>query len=92
MDRDYGMSEKTKRVRYRRRPIISGVIWLGLGLYLLALHEGLVPGIEDSWPVIIVIVGIAIIFGAFFRKPHVSVTIHHQHPDNSGGSSGRPTA
>jgi hypothetical protein len=51
----------------------------------------LAPGIEDSWPVIIVIVGLAIIVGAFFRKPHVSVTILHQHPDNSGGSSGRPT-
>ncbi len=85
------MTDVAKHERNRKRPIISGVIWLGLGLYLLALHEGLAPGIEDSWPVIIVIVGLAIIVGAFFRKPHVSVTILHQHPDNSGGSSGRPT-
>lgn len=50
------------------RPVISGVILLGLGLYLLGIMNDLLPEISTSWPLLIVIVGVALIVKAFLRK------------------------
>jgi hypothetical protein len=82
------MTRKTKCEK--RRPIISGVIWLGLGLFLLARQAELVPSISQSWPVILVIIGIAIICGAFFRRPQPTDP-YSQQSGNSGGAPGQPT-
>jgi len=52
----------------QKRPIVSGFILLGIGLFFLFLTEGILPPIEYSWPVIIIIAGLALILGTVFRK------------------------
>jgi hypothetical protein len=46
------------------RPIVSGFIYLGLGLFLLLVGT---RSLEDTWPILIIIVGIALIVGAMFK-------------------------
>jgi hypothetical protein len=74
----------------KRRPIISGVIWLGLGLFLLARQAELVPSITQSWPVILMIIGVAIICGAFVRRTRPADP-YSQQSGNSGGTPGQPS-
>jgi len=59
---DYNKAEK-------RRPLISGIIWLGLGLWWLWIDADWMPPVSQSWPIILVIIGLAIMISAFFRKP-----------------------
>lgn len=60
------MSKKHKYTE--RRPITSGVIWLCIGLYLLALSNNWIPRPNESWPLLLVIIGVALIAKAFFRR------------------------
>ena len=51
----------------KKRPLISGFILLGLGiLLLLGMYD--IVHLEDSWPVLIIMVGLGLIIGAVFRK------------------------
>ena len=65
---DYNKPEK-------RRPLISGIVLLGLGLWMLWMEADWMPPADESWPVIFVIIGLAIMVSAFFRK---SKTPPHQ--------------
>ncbi|MEE8576401.1 MAG: DUF5668 domain-containing protein [candidate division Zixibacteria bacterium] len=59
-----------KNRKEKRRPIISGLIFLCLGIYLmLGMHTNL--DLEDSWPVFIILAGAALIIGAMRRKEKV---------------------
>lgn len=60
------MTETQKRAK--KRPIISGFIWLGIGLFLLTQTTDILPEIEYSWPVFVIIVGLALILGSFFKS------------------------
>jgi hypothetical protein len=53
----------------KRRPLVSGIILLCLGLWLLWLDTDWMPPLEDAWPLILVIIGLAIMVSAFLRKP-----------------------
>ena len=53
----------------KRRPLISGIVFLGLGLWWLWIDAAWLPPPDKSWPVILVIIGLAIMVSAFFRKP-----------------------
>lgn len=57
----------------KRRPLISGIVFLGLGLWMLWMDADWMPPIHQSWPVILVIIGLAIMVSAFFRKPKNAV-------------------
>jgi len=59
---------ETKYRHSPRRPVFSGAFWLGLGLYLLALSNRWVPGPEDSWPLLLVVIGVALIAGALIKR------------------------
>ena len=72
------MSDVKYKQRRKKRPIISGIILLGVGLFLLTQTTDLLPPIEYSWPVFIIIVGLALIFGAFFRRKDSSDSRIHQ--------------
>lgn len=61
------MTEIRVKVK-KRRPIISGIIYLCLGLFLLGQSSDLVPSFERSWPIFIIIVGIAWIAGALLKR------------------------
>jgi len=60
------MSSYTKGERHGNP--VGGVIILGIGLYFLAVQMGYLPSIGRSWPIFLVIVGVALIVGSFFRK------------------------
>ena len=51
-----------------RRGIGSGVIILGIGLYFLAVNHGYLPPVSMSWPLLLVVFGLGLIFGNLFRK------------------------
>ena len=57
-----------RRKRENKSTMISGVIYLGLGLYLLSVYYELVPAPERSWPIILIVVGLAIIIGALAKR------------------------
>jgi len=52
----------------RRPPVVSGIIWLGLGIYLMLLFHDVLPSVEDSWPVLLIIIGAAFIVRGILRK------------------------
>jgi len=45
---------------------VGGIILLGLGILFLLINFDMVPGLEKSWPVIIIIVGLALIIKGLF--------------------------
>ena len=66
------MSDSKQAVRKKKRPIISGIILLGIGLFLLTQTTSLLPPIEYSWPIFIIIVGLALILGSLFKSKDTS--------------------
>lgn len=52
----------------RRGLVIYGTFLVGLGLLLQLWAMDILPGIEDSWPVFIILIGLALIVGNFFKK------------------------
>lgn len=50
-----------------RGSIVGGIIVLGVGLYFLGVNWDYLPPVSDSWPFFLVIVGVALIVGNFFR-------------------------
>lgn len=57
-----------KVIERQRRPVVSGIIWLGLGVYLLLLFHEVLPSPEDSWPVVLIIIGVAFIVRGIVRR------------------------
>jgi uncharacterized membrane protein HdeD (DUF308 family) len=53
-----------------RGPLVAGIILILIGLYFLLERFELLPPINTSWPVIIMLVGVALIIGyvATFRR------------------------
>ena len=47
--------------------LISGTILIGVGLLFLLINLDVFPGLEDLWPVFIIIVGVALIIGSMTR-------------------------
>jgi len=60
------MSKHQKREK--KSTVVSGLIFLGSGLYLMGIILDVLPRIEQSWPVFFIIVGLAIIGGAMFKN------------------------
>lgn len=57
----------TRHKREKRRPLISGFILIGLGCLLLLGMYDIIP-VEDSWPLLIILAGFALIIGAVTRR------------------------
>ena len=64
------MSDK-KTEEERRGMLIGGLITLGVGLIFLLINLGILPEMRDMWPMIPIIVGVALIIGSF-RKGKTS--------------------
>lgn len=62
-----------------KRPIVSGIILIGIGLLmLLAMHE--VLSFEQGWPLIIIVVGLAIVAAATTRDNKTAPPDHPTTP------------
>ena len=48
--------------------VIYGFILVGLGIYLQLWSMDLIPDFDQTWPIFIIIIGLAIILAAFFKK------------------------
>lgn len=57
-----------KPIARQQRPVVSGMIWLGLGIYLMLIFSGVIPAVEDSWPVILIVIGAALVVRGIVRK------------------------
>jgi protein-S-isoprenylcysteine O-methyltransferase Ste14 len=44
-----------------RGPLIAGLLLLFLGIYFLLERAGLVPTFQVSWPIILIIIGVALV-------------------------------
>ena len=55
----------------KRGPLIAGVVLIAVGFYFLLERYNILPPVRTSWPVILIVVGGALIVGyilAQFRK------------------------
>jgi len=63
------MNGEHKKEHNKRGMIISGLIVLGMGVLFLGDEMGWIPGLHHTWPVILIIVGLALLIGAITKKP-----------------------
>lgn len=52
----------------RRGMLIGGVITLGIGVVFLLVNFDIIPNVGKMWPIFPIIVGIALIVGAFVKR------------------------
>ena len=73
---EYNGSKMNNQVEEKKRDrsgsLVGGAILIGVGLLFLLINLDILPGVEDLWPVIIIIVGAALIVGSLAkgRKSH----------------------
>ena len=63
----------------RRGMLVGGLIVFGIGFLFLLSNMGIIPEIGEMWPVFLIIVGIALVAGSFYKE---------KKPDNPERSSG----
>jgi hypothetical protein len=63
------MENEPRDKQSQKGMIVSGLIILGMGVLFLANEMGWIPGLHRTWPFILIIVGLALILGAVFKKP-----------------------
>lgn len=63
--------EKKKEKEDVAGMLIGGIIVTGIGFLFLLSNMGILPDLRESWPVIMIIVGIAIVIGAFTKKKNI---------------------
>ena len=51
-----------------RGSMVGGIIVLGVGLYFLAWNMDIIPDPGESWPIFMIIVGIALVIGNLFKN------------------------
>jgi hypothetical protein len=66
----------------RRGMLVGGLITLGVGVIFLLSNMRILPDIGEMWPLIPIVVGVALVIGSF-RKSAGSNT-----PGRSSGTSG----
>jgi hypothetical protein len=52
----------------RHGMVIGGTIVLGIGVVFLLSNLRIIPDVGEMWPLILVVVGIALLVGAAFKK------------------------
>jgi multisubunit Na+/H+ antiporter MnhB subunit len=62
------MDEMKKKQDDRHGLLMGGIIMIGIGLIFLLINLDVLPNMGKSWPIIIIVVGIALIVGGFGKK------------------------
>jgi hypothetical protein len=52
----------------RHGMVIGGLIVLGLGVVFLLANLEIIPDFGTMWPLILVVIGVALLIGAVFKK------------------------
>ena len=60
--------DEEKKPQSENDRLIGGTIVLGIGLIFLLINMGVLPEFSDTWPLILVIIGVALIAGALFKR------------------------
>ncbi|KPL03499.1 MAG: hypothetical protein AMJ73_06740 [candidate division Zixibacteria bacterium SM1_73] len=60
--------QKEEEKEDRHGMVIGGIIVLGIGILFLLSNLDIIPHIGEMWPLILVVVGIALLIGAAFKK------------------------
>jgi hypothetical protein len=52
----------------RHGMVIGGIIVLGIGVFFLLSNLDIIPDVGKMWPLILVVVGIALLIGAVLKR------------------------
>jgi multisubunit Na+/H+ antiporter MnhB subunit len=61
-------SDEEKKPQNQNDRLIGGTIVLGIGLIFLLINLGVLPEFSETWPLILVIIGVALIAGGLFKR------------------------
>ncbi len=68
------MDDEKKKKDDRSGLLIGGSIMIGIGLLFLLINLDILPNMGDSWPIIVIVIGIALIVGGFGKKKRTDET------------------
>jgi len=68
------MDDEMKKHDDRSGLLIGGTILIGIGLLFLLINLDILPNMGKSWPIIIIVIGAALIFGGFGKKKKIDET------------------
>jgi len=60
--------EKEEEKEDRHGMVIGGIIVLGIGVIFLLSNLDIIPHVGKMWPLILVVVGIALLIGAVIKR------------------------
>lgn len=60
--------DKEKEKEDRHGMVIGGIIVLGIGILFLLSNLDIIPHIGKMWPLILVVVGLALLIGAVIKR------------------------
>ena len=63
-----GKHKHKKEEEDRRGLVIGGLIVLGVGLIFFLGNMGIIPHAGQTWPLILMVVGVALLIGALIKK------------------------
>jgi fatty acid desaturase len=67
--RGYAMSDQDpKKGKDERSRLVGGIIVLGIGVVFLLSNLGVIPHIGRTWPLILIVVGFALLVGALRKR------------------------
>lgn len=48
--------------------VTGAFVLIGLGTMILLINSGILPRWNDAWPAILIVIGVAMLVGAMFKK------------------------
>lgn len=74
----------TEQYVQKKRPIGAGIFLIGLGLIILGIQNGILPDWDESWPIILIVLGLGLLIrGMVTKRPSKS----HFDPNSSQNGS-----
>jgi len=75
-DNEFNMVIKYDKKKQEDRSglMIGGSIMIGIGLLFLLINLDILPNIGESWPIIVIVIGLALIIGGIAKKKRTDET------------------
>jgi uncharacterized membrane protein HdeD (DUF308 family) len=70
--------EQEKKKKESKGSLTAGIILLGLGLIFLLSNLDLIPDLDETWPLFLIIVGVALVIGALRNRDKSEPTPPYQ--------------